>query len=111
MPLVKLPEKIDYCLFLIKEELKSRRFFEGLNNVGVDDIYLQPHLDRLILKIVGLDDGSDETSEFYFKIMEKRSRKIHADNDSIVTQAIKEYMELMTERKRRKATQLNNKKG
>ena len=61
-PLVKLPKKIDYCLFLIKEELKSRRFFEGLNSVGVEDVYLQPRLDWLILRSVGLDDGLDETS-------------------------------------------------
>jgi hypothetical protein len=101
-PLVKLPQKVEYCLFLIKEELKSRRFFEGLHSVGLDDVYLQPHLDRLILKSVGLDDGTDETSEFYFKIMERRSRKIESDNDSIMTQALKAYMELASERKRRK---------
>jgi len=101
-PLVKLPQKVDYCLFLIKEELKSRRFFEGLHSVGLDDVYLQPHLDRLILKSVGLDDGTDETGEFYYKIMERRSKKIDADNDSIVTQALKVYIELVTERKRRK---------
>ena len=101
-PLVRLPQKVDYCLFLIKEELKSRRFFEGLHSVGLDDVYLQPHLDRLILKSVGLDDGTDETGEFYYKIMERRSKKIDADNDSIVTQALKVYIELVTERKRRK---------
>lgn len=101
-PLVKLPQKIDYCLFLIKEELKSRRFFEGLHRVGLDDVYLQPHLDRLILESVGLYDGSDETSEFYFRIMERRSKKVQADNDSIVTQALKVYIDLVAERKRRK---------
>jgi hypothetical protein len=107
-PLIKLPYKIDYCLFLIKEELKSRRFFEGLHSVGLDDVYLQPHLDRLILKSVGLDDGTDETGEFYFKIMERRSKKIDADNDSIVTQALKVYMELVAERKRRKQIAKDN---
>ena len=101
-PLTKLPQKVDYCLFLIKEELKSRRFFEGLHSVGLDDVYLQPHLDRLILKYVGLDDGTDATGEFYFKIMERRSKKVDADNDSIVTQALHAYIELISERKRRK---------
>jgi hypothetical protein len=100
--LVKLPHKIDYCLFLIKEELKSRCFFEGLHRVGMEDIYLQPHLDRLILKSVGLDDGTDETAEFYFKIMERRSKKVRKDNDSVVEQALKVYMELVGEKKRRK---------
>lgn len=101
-PLVKLPRKIDYCLFLIKEELKSRRFFEGLHSVGIDDVYLKPHLDILILKSVGLDDGTDETAEFYFKIIERRARKVEADNDSIVTQALKVYLELLAEKRRRK---------
>jgi hypothetical protein len=101
-PLVKLPYKVDYCLFLIKEELKSRRFFEGLHSVGLDDVYLQPHLDKLILKSVGLDDGKDETFEFYDKIMERRSKKIDAENDSIVSQALKVYMELAAEKSRRK---------
>jgi hypothetical protein len=109
-PLVKLPQKVEYCLFLIKEELKSRRFFEGLHSVGMDDVYLQPHLDRLILKSIGLDDGRDETSEFYFKIMERRSRKIESDNDSIMTQALKAYIELTSERKRRKMLLKTNEK-
>jgi hypothetical protein len=108
LPLVKLPYEIDYCLYLIREELKSRRFFEGLHSVGIEDIYLQPHLDKLILSTVGLDDGSDETAEFYFKIMEKRSKKIEADNDSIMKQAMQVYMELMVEKKRRKAEAANS---
>jgi hypothetical protein len=102
-PFVRLPHKIDYCLFLIKEDLKSRRFFDGLHDAGVDDVFLEPHLDRAILKSVGLDDGTDETGEFYSEIMERRSKKIDADNDSIVAQAFKAYIELITEKKRRKA--------
>ena len=100
--MVKLPAHIDETLFLIKEELRSRRFFEGLHSVGLDDVYLQPHLDRVILKKVGLDDGTDATSEFYFRIMERRTKKVEADNDSLVTQAINVYIELITEKKRRK---------
>jgi hypothetical protein len=105
LPLVKLPHKIDYCLFLIKEELKSRCFFEGLHRAGIDDIYLQPHLDKLILESVGLEDGRDETNDFYFEIIARRSMKIKPDNDSIVTQALKVYIELLTEKKRRKTIQ------
>jgi hypothetical protein len=101
-PLVKLPHKLDYCLFLIKEELKSQRFFEGLHNIGIEDIYFQPHLDKLILKCVGLDDGKDETAKFYFEVLERRCMKVRADNDSIVMQAVKVYVELMNEKKCRK---------
>ncbi|WP_262511784.1 hypothetical protein [Pseudochryseolinea flava] len=34
--------------------------------------------------------------------MERRARKVEADNDSIVTQALKVYIELIAEKKRRK---------
>jgi hypothetical protein len=101
-PLVKLPHKIDYTLFLIKEELKSTRFFDGLNDVGAGDILLQPHLDGLILKAVGLDDGTDETFKFYLAVMQRRSRKIGDDGGSLVKQAMKVYVELRAEKRRRK---------
>ncbi len=38
--MVKLPKHVDETLFLIKEELKSRKFFEGLHNVGLEDVWL-----------------------------------------------------------------------
>ena len=100
-PLTKLPPKIDRCLFLIAQELKSRAFFNGLHRVGVEDVYLQPHLDQLILKCVGLDDGTDETTAFYFRIMERRSKKVKQDGKSVVKQALKVYAELCGERRRR----------
>jgi hypothetical protein len=103
--LVRLPEKIDYCLFLIKEELKCRHFFNSLHFAGVEDVYFQPNLDLLILKYVGLDDGNDETFDFYSGVMEKRSRKIAGNNEAIVGQALKVYIELMGERRRRRVKQ------
>ena len=102
-PLVKLPHKIDYTLFLIKEELKSTRFFDGLHDVGAGDISLQPHLDELILKAVGLDDGTDETFAFYLEVIRRRSARIGDDGESVVKQAMKVYVELCAEKKRRKA--------
>ena len=100
-PLAKLPPDVDLTFFLIKEELKSRKLFHALHEVGLDDCYFQPHLDSLILRSVGLDDGADETFAMYDTIIEKRSRKIEADNDSIMKQALKVYLELKLEKKRR----------
>jgi hypothetical protein len=102
-PLVKLPAKVQQSLYLIKEELKSRKLFHALHEIGLDDCYFQPHLDSLILRSVGLDDGSDETFMTYHTIVERRSRKIEADNDSIMKQALKVYNELILEKKKRKA--------
>lgn len=60
-PLLKLPSNTQITLYLIKEELKSRKLFQAFHTVGLDDCYLQPHQDSLILRSVGIDDGSDET--------------------------------------------------
>lgn len=99
-PLVKLPSEAQLSLYLIKEELKSRKLFHALHEAGLDDCYFQPHLDSLILKSVGLDDGTDETFSLYDNIIEKRSKKIEADYDSIMKQAFKAYQELMNEKKK-----------
>lgn len=102
-PLIKLPEEVQIPLFLIKEELKSRKLFHALHEVGLDDCYFQPHLDSLILRTIGMDDGKDETFGIYTCIMEKRSKKIEADYNSIMKQALKAYMELINEKKKRMA--------
>lgn len=94
-PLVKLSSEVQVQLYLIKEELKSRKLFQALHQVGLDDCYFQPHLDSLILKSIGLDDHTDETFNKYDDIVEKRSKKIEADYGSIMKQALKAYMELI----------------
>lgn len=99
-PLIKLPSKAQVSLYLIQEELKSRKLFQGLREAGLDDCYFQPHLDSLILRNIGMYDGTDETFSIYDNIIEKRSRKIEADHDSIMKQAFKAYQELRNEKKK-----------
>lgn len=93
-PLLKLPTDTQVSLFLIKEELKSRKLFHVLHDVGLDDCYFQPHLDSLILQSVGICDHTDEIFNEYTEILDKRSRKIKMDHESIVKQALKVYIEL-----------------
>jgi hypothetical protein len=50
---------------------------------------------------LGMDDGRDETFDFYYKLIGKRSKKIGMDNESVVKQAFKVYNELEAEKKRR----------
>jgi hypothetical protein len=101
-PLTKLPPTIDLTLYLIREELKSQKFFHELSKAGIDDVYYQPHLGKAILMNLGMDDGKDETFAFYYKLIEKRSKKIEMDNESLVKQAFKVYNELISEKERRK---------
>lgn len=99
-PLVKLPTEVQISLYLIKEELKSRKFFNTLQQTGLDDCYFQPHLDTLILRSLDMDDDSDKAFDAYCEIMERRSKKIDTDNDSIMKQALKAYHELLDQKKK-----------
>lgn len=47
-PLVKLPEKIDLTLFLIREELKSRKFTNDLEKIGFDLTFFSSDFSRII---------------------------------------------------------------
>ncbi len=81
-PIVRIPDNIQMSIYLIKEELKSRKLFHALHDAGIDDCYFQPHLDILIIESLGLRDGTDETFKMYDEIMDRRSKKIEADNDA-----------------------------
>jgi hypothetical protein len=102
-PLVRLPHSMDTILFLISQELKIRKLFDGLHKAGFDDCSFEPHLGTLILSQMGLDDGKDETTALYCNIIEKRIRKIEPDHKSIMRQAMKVYEELKAESRKRKA--------
>ena len=93
LTLVKLPDDLQVLLYLIREELKSRKFFHALEKAGLGDSDYQPNLDSLILHYAGLDSG-DETFEDYDSMMERRSSKICEDQESITRQALKAYQEL-----------------
>lgn len=38
LPLVKIPQKVEFTLFLIREELKSRKFTNDLEKIGFDSV-------------------------------------------------------------------------
>lgn len=98
-PFVEMPSEIQDILYLIKEELKSRKFFNALQTVGLDGSYFQPHLDTFILKSLDMDDDTDETFDTYYKIIERRSEIIEANDYSITKQALEVYNELLIVKK------------
>lgn len=93
-PLTKLPKHMDTVLFLIREELKSRKLFRILHKAGFDNGHYQPCLDSLILESIGIERLNDETLTAYTTILEKRSRRISEDGESVMKQALKVYQEL-----------------
>lgn len=101
--LVKLPADIELVLFLIQEELKSTKLFNGLDQVGLSDCYYQSHFSTLILASVGFDERPDDLHEFYLDLINRRSSKIKANNESITKQAFKVYVDLIVEKRRRRS--------
>lgn len=45
----QLPTEKELLLYLTAQDLKSRRFFDGLRELGLDDDYYQSELGDLIL--------------------------------------------------------------
>jgi len=90
---VKL-SKTEITLYLIREELKTRKFFNTLREAGIEDVFLQPDLGTLILNNIGLDDGTDETFYFYSDLMDASSKSIK-DHETIKQLAIHVYQALI----------------
>lgn len=82
-------------LFLIGEELKSRKFFNLLQELGLDDSYYQPHLDDPILEGLGLNDDRDDTFHFYSSLMDEHAAIIGPEKESIREQARAVYARLV----------------
>lgn len=72
---------------LISAELKSRKFFNTLQDLGLDDSWCQPHLDDIILACLGIDDDTNETFDFYYDVMNKHASKIDKTKSSVIKQA------------------------
>jgi hypothetical protein len=88
-------------LLLIKEELKSHKFFAVLRTIGLDDAYFQSDLSTVILNHVGLVDDSNETIDFYFDLLERFSASLDLNTESAKREALNMYKELLMEVERR----------
>lgn len=89
----------DLALPLIREELKSRKLFYIFGKVGMDDCFFQVHLDFVILDLMGMNDGTDETYAIYDKIVEWHARRIIDSKESIERHAQKVYEKLLEAKK------------
>lgn len=89
------PDNAAFALTLIGEELKSRRFFNALHELGFEYSFFQPHLDHPILQTVGLDPNNDDIFDFYSDLMDRHSKLISAETKSVNAQAKEVYDTLM----------------
>jgi hypothetical protein len=99
--LIKLPANIELTLFLIKEELKTSKVFNGLARIGFEDCSYQSHFGTLVLSSMGFEEIDDDLVTFYTDMVDKYSEKIEADNNSIMKYTFKAYIDISIEKKRR----------
>jgi hypothetical protein len=101
LPLIKLPSQVELTIFLIKEELKNRKFTKGLDKVGFDTSDCSSDFSSLILALIGFKERPDELYEWYFKLMDEFAEKIDlSDWKELNEQAFNFYIELLMEKKK-----------
>lgn len=101
-PLVRLPQETDLILYLICEELKSKRLAQGLDQAGFDYSPFQPHLDSAILAALGMTDERNETYDFYYSVIAEHAKKLEPENDSVIREALEVYQILVAKGRRNK---------
>jgi len=99
--MMKLPTNTELTLQLIGEELKSHKFFNSLNKLGLYNSYYQPNLDSLIMSYVGLHDDANQTFDFYYAVIDTHSERIDETKESVREQALEVYITLSAEVRRR----------
>ncbi len=99
--LVKSPTQKELVLQLLKQELKSYRFFNGLREVGLDDSFYHSDFSSLVLTYIGFDDEENVTYDFYFALLEKYSTYFQSNEETVMKLALRVYLELVAELKSR----------
>ena len=94
-PLPDLPTSQELLCALIREDLRSHRFFTGLRKLGIDDVYHQADLSSLILTYARLHPDNETVSEFYFNLRDKHIEKLSPQRSELVKAAARLYEELM----------------
>lgn len=100
-PHVRLPKKIDHLLYILSQELKNNKFFDSLADVGFDDSQGRSDFTFMILDII-FKEASDELANIYLTLLIKHTKKLKdTGRASLTKQALKFYVDLMVEKKKR----------
>jgi hypothetical protein len=94
-PLFRHSEHLEQALFLIREQLKSRRFFNAMRSLGLGDTSGEVHLEALILDVMCIDDGSDEVMKFISSLLDKHAQGLSDNMEEIDKNALIVYVELL----------------
>src|SRR5436853_513702 len=86
------PTAFEIAFYLLKAELKNRKFTKTLEEVGFDTTFYSLDFSALILDLLGLDKRSDETFEIYHQLLENFVQQIDLkDQDENLNQVANEF--------------------
>jgi len=82
-------------LHLIREELKSRKFFESLRDLGLDDAFYQVDLLELIMTPLGLKYDDQADYDFCCDLLRSHSLRVVQDSGEVWEEATRVYAILL----------------
>jgi len=77
----RLPSPSQIAIYLIKAELKNRKFTKTLEEVGFDTTFYSLDFSTLILDLLGFKSRSDETYETYHQLLENHVQDFELKDD------------------------------
>ncbi|HTH57857.1 MAG TPA: hypothetical protein VL728_17540 [Cyclobacteriaceae bacterium] len=92
---IKRRKDADLCILLIREELKSRKFFSHLHQAGLEGSIYQTDLNEAILTLLGITDPTNEVYDFYHRLMEKHSTELTPEEKDMTLKAKVVWRKLM----------------
>lgn len=100
-PLVKLPQQVEFTIFLLREELKNRKLTNDLGKIGFDSTICNSDFSDFIFSSIGLDEGSDDFYAWYLHQLDSFCKNIDLTDDLNISQeAFNFYIHLMVEKKK-----------
>jgi hypothetical protein len=102
-PFIKLPARVETALFLIRAELKTRNFFNRLQDGGFANDNTQCHLTELIAERLGIDVRRDENFEKFSELLEDASEKVepNMENEELMKIVLGVYIQIVTAKNER----------
>jgi hypothetical protein len=98
--LFKIPQETDFVLFLIQEELKSRRLIKELENAGFDSMSRSSDFSSVIFATLGFKNKSVSFYEWYKDQIDVFCKEVNlSEGDSLSKQAFDFYVHLMLEKR------------
>jgi DNA-binding XRE family transcriptional regulator len=99
LDLYGVPEdtRLQISVFLISEDLKTRKLVNGLIYIGCDSCFCVGELCDLVLAYMGFDDRPNDLYTFYFELLDRYCEKVSYENDRPIKEALLIYAELKCE--------------